>query len=339
MIQAITFDRNGIQLAEIEFDISDVTWRLNNWGQAKASLNYSNDKCTRTNLLYGNRVLLRFDNGLPDFGGVIDPPMQQDFNGVTATIYSGERVLHWRRTPKGRYFDVAAPGYIYKTLIEEENTYQPMGVLTGDISYAGRPRTLQYHYHNLLQRVKDLSDLTGMDFYIEPEIVDGNLMFRAHWYDRRGIDRTSDVHLIEGLNCEVSLNEQGDIAGRVILAGAGQTWGADRYVAISEDDTSLETYGFREYAEVQSSVTVQATLDENAEALLAEKKQASKRFRVTAYDREPGLFADYDVGDIVRLDAFLKSTEWAFSGDVRVLARQYQPNSNQCRLEVEEWIS
>ena len=337
-VQFLIFDSSGSSLVEVEPKIESVAWRLNRAGRVKFSMGYADPKCTRSNLRPGNRVLLRFDNGLPNWGGVLDFPRKRGAGGVACTAYGAEHLLSWRVTAKSRYFDGALPGYIFSTLITEESADWPTGIVSGDIASGGTERYLEYHYHDLLERIEDLQRLTGHDFYIAPNYSGGTLGFRANWYTRRGSDKSGSVYLVEGHNVEgvPSLDEQGPVQNRIILVGEGQTWGDERATASDQDTASRDLYGYREYSEVQSGVSNTATLENNAAALLEERAYPRERLTLTALDREPATFADYDVGDRVTVEAFLSWPEWAYSGTVRVIGREWRP-SGACRLEVETW--
>lgn len=336
-VRCLLFDRGGILLAELEPEWESVSWRLNNAGMAKLALPYGDPKCTKDNLKPGNRLLVQFDDGLPDWGGVIDLPRTRRSTGIQVTAYSGEWLLGLRRTAKGRYFDAAQPGYVFQSLIGEENAEWATGVEVGEVYLGGTARTLEYHYHDLLRRVQDLVRLTGNDFAVLPVYEGGRLTFEAHWYERRGADRSGTVLLVEDRNVEPPvLDEQGTIANRVILVGEGATWGAERLDVLSEDPASRDEYGYREHAEVQAGVTEEATLQANADEMVAEMAWPRERLTLTALNQPPATFGQYDVGDVVRVQAFLKCAEWAYDGSVRIIAREWTPDG-RCRLEVETW--
>jgi len=331
------FNQRSQRLAEIEPTWEFVNWRLNRTGMARFSLPYSDPKNTPDLLAYGNRVLIKFGNGLPDWGGVIDVPRRRDRNGVRVTAYTGEKLLDWRVTAKSRSFSQQQPGYVAQTLIEEENAIWPTGVLPGTIYLGGTVRTLEYHYHDLLQRILDLQRLTGNDFAVTPSLSGNTLTFVLNWYERRGQDLSSKIVLMEDINVgDVVLDEQGLIANHIRLAGEGSTWGTER---ISSDEefsaTSRDTYGYREYGEVQAGVSEQTTLDANAAAMLAEMELPHRAYTVKdARNLAPALFASYDVGDSVQLIGLLDSGAWdPINALVRVIAREWQPNG-MCQLEV-----
>ena len=334
--RALVFDRFGKMLAEVEPEFEYVNWRLNGMGMCRFWMGWEDDKCTRANLRYGNRLLVRFDNGLPDWGGVIDTPRRVIPGAVRATAYTGERLLDWRVTGKDWTFS-GSPGSIFRALLVEENKEHDTGVALGDIWDGGASRTLEYHFHDLLRRCQDLARLTGHDFGVLP-VFSGNVLgFEAHFWEERGQDRRNGVWLLDGANVEwATLDAQGKIAGRVLLAGEGTTWDETRLDAVAEDAGSLGEYGYREYAEVQSGVSVQGTLDANAEALLADKGDPARVFTLTAVDEKPGRFVDYGIGDVVTASVFVRSSEWYQEVPVRVVAREWRPGDS-CRLEVEEY--
>ena len=333
----LLFDRNGTALVEIEPALESVVWRLNGVGQARFVLPWTDPGCTQANLRLGNRVLIQFaEAALPDWGGVIDTPRSWEQGSTTITAYTGEQLLSWRVTDRGRYFSQAAPGYVFESLIAEENAERPTGLTVGTIYKSGTPRTLEYHYHNLLKRVQDLVRLTGQDFDVTPQYSGGRLSFLANWHKRRGTDRSATVRLVDGQNVhQPTLDEQGTIASRVICVGEGTTWGPDRTLYVAEDSDSRQSYGYREYAEVQTGVAIASTLEANAKAILDEKRNPATMITLHASNQAPGLFEDYDIGDIVGADLF-DSDEWSHSANVRVLAREWFPGQ-PCRVEVEEW--
>ncbi len=210
----------------------------------------------------------------------------------------------------------------------------------GDIEKASTLRTTEYHHHELLNRLQDLTRLTGQDFYLDPRVENGVLRFYANWYDGRGHDKSGEVQLIEDKNIVGPgpgggpvLDEQGEIASRVVQVGAGSTWGNDRLTGEATSSESIGLYDYREWAET-TNVVNQNTLDENADEILNEMKTARKKYSVVATNVEPALFGSYDVGDTVQIQAYLQHQEWSVDDSVRVMARQWQPNDT-CRLEVE----
>lgn len=334
------YNRYGSLLAEIEPSWEFANWRLNAPGVCRFSMPWNDPKCTRDYLRYGNRLLVEFDVGLPNWAGVIDVPRRRTHGWVVVTGYTGERMLDWRITAKSRLFDSEMPGAIFSTLMgDAEDTY-PLGLPVSSYYGGGIARSLEYHYQDLLLRITKLSELAGHDFVVTPAIGDdGRLGFETNWYHRRGTDKSSTVWLLEGANVEDTvLDEQGPLANHVVVIGEGTTWDDDRLVSVVDDPASVSEYGYREHSEVQSGIPDLATLEANAQELLTVMKEPTNRASLRAVSSVPALFSEYDVGDIVGAKLFIDSPEWYFDGKVRVMAREWTPG-DVCRLEVKEWAA
>jgi hypothetical protein len=334
-IRVRIYNKTGAQLAEVQPEIRSVAWRFNAVGRADFTLPKSDPKCIPANLALGNRVYIEFENGLPDWGGVIDVPRKRSSDSVDITAHSGEHILGWRVTGKNVTYTEQVPGYIYRALIQQANVTYPTTIDIGDIETGTATRSEEYHHHGLLKRVKELSRKSGQDFSVTPRLESGVLRFRAHWYLSRGSDKTGAVWLIDGENVtDVRLEEQGRVANRVLQIGAGQTWGDGRLVEEAQDLDSRAAYDYRESAETANQ-TDTTTLQASAESILDEMKDPRYKFNAVAVNLKPALFASYDLGDTVTLHAHQQYPDWAYEGTVRVMGREWRPNDT-CRLQLEE---
>lgn len=337
-IRLLIGDTTGRLLAELTAGIGDVSWRLNEIGKVPITISRRDEKATADFLRFGNLVLLQFGNGLPDWGGVIDPPRQWRPNGtIQATAYSGEYLLKLRRTSKGRYFDQATPGYIFESVINEANALAPIGIILGSVGGGSTQHSPEYHFKDLFWILQEsiCRNLTDYDFDVTPAVENGRIVFHANLYERKG--RTLDnVALIEGHNLvNVELIEQGPILNAWNVVGDGVGWGDERPVSYRDDPESINLYGLREGAEISTGIVNATTLDTAAETRLRENKNPRNRWDLTAVDMAPATFRDYDIGDVVRLLA----PSCGFGGTdtaVRVLERSFNQATGLCRLIVEE---
>lgn len=336
-VRCLLFSRTGQPLTEIEPEVEAVSWRLNDIGTAVFALAWTDSKCTKSNLQYGNRVLFQFENGLPDWGGVIDPPRTIGEGVVRVNAYTSERLLQHRYTGKNHTFTSTAAGAIYRALLQAADRTESLYIDLGNIFQTGTVRDAEYHYNPLLEAIKELARLADDDFYIEPVYTEDRLTLQAHWYDRRGRDRSQQAQLMEGRNVHEAISDsQGEIANRYYVAGSGTDWGSDRLIGTYTDDDSRVAYGYREYAETQSEVETQQTLDINAESLASDRAEPYRAYSLIVTDDEPGKFSGYRVGDIVGAELFMDSGDWYFDGDLRILAEEWNQDGT-CRLEAEEW--
>ena len=334
-VQTLIFDRSGFHPVDIMPQWNHISWRLNEIGVARFSLPYEDENCTTDVLKPGNRILIRFENGLPDFGGVLDFPRRRISTGVQMTAYSIEHILTWREAAKNSEFTSQTSGYIFQTLIEEMNTVWQTGISISGV-YAGGVRTETYHYHALWDVISQLQRLSGEDFHFEPVYSGGRLTFQGGWYQTFGVDLSASVLLVEDRNLsQLTMDEQGPIANQVRAAGGGAggtTWN-DRLIGTAQDATSRSAYGYRERTEIMTAIFDQVTLDASAAAILAEKKDARERLSCAVLDADPAGFDKYGLGDTVQVQGFLKSAQWAIDQPMRIYGREWRPD-NICTLEL-----
>lgn len=332
-------DRFGTVIAELQPDIEFVNWRLNKIGQTKFRISTTDPKAISTILQYANRVLIEFENGLPDWGGVIYPSRTWDKKIITATVYSPEYLFKYRTTDKGRYFTNQTVGEIFTALINEANAIEDTGISVGEVWGGGIVHSPDYHFKRILDIFqKSLTKrLSTADFAILPSLIDGKITFTANLYDSRGANK-SGLALIQGKNLSrVKLVEQGPIINSWDVAGEGTGWGDARLTANASNINSMNLYGLREDSRVYSDVSTQGTLDENAENLLSESGNPFNIYTLETADIEPTKFAAYDIGDMVSLLAH----DYGFGGTkttIRILAREFSPQTGKCSLVVQEII-
>lgn len=325
----------GDLISEIEpAEIDVVQWRLNNVASFKLKMARNDPKLTEDNFRPGNRLLLEFTNGLPLWGGIIDPPRQWTADYFETQVYSAEYLLTFRHTDRGRYFSKASPGHIFRSVLTEAFDLFPLRMNLGDV-YEGRPlHSPEYHFKKLEEILsKSLPQIADTDYWVEPRLEDNRIVFYAHHFLRRGAVK-ENVMLYDGQNiADLELVEQGPIVNWWDLAGQGTGWGNDRVYSHSRDVESMAKYGLRQDSAIFSDISEQATLDDMAEFLLKQTKDPLRRWSLTALNVKPALFSSYDIGDTVGLYAPDAGFD-GYNGGVRLLARNY--DDGKCVLVVEE---
>lgn len=330
-------DKFGNILTELSPDIGQISWRLNKVGKVKFFMASTDPKAIKDYLKYGNRVLIEFENGLPNWGGIIDPPRAWDGSNIRCASYSALQIFKYRQTDKGRYFSNDPVGIIFQSLIQETNEIEDTGVKIGTIWTGGELHSPDYHFKDLLTIFQNslTKRMSTSDFDFVPSISQDKIIFTANFYDSKGSDK-SQIALIDGENVSgMKLTEQGPIINWWDAAGEGTNWGTDRLTANVINSESLSLYGLRQNAKVYADVSVQSTLDNNAANLLDKSEWPYNVFEIEVQDVEPAGFADYDLGDIVSLTA----PDYGFEGTdttVRILGRGFKPDSGICNLLVQE---
>jgi len=334
-ILVLVAERSGRVIGELDAEIAGVSWKLGDYGQARLTIPRSGGTATETLLRPGNRMLIQFGNGLPDWGGVVDLPRRWRDGRIEVVAYGGERLLADRVTGRGRYFSNVTAGQIFTALIREAT---PMGVEIGEVWMGGALHSPDYHYRSLYDIfTKSLSGrIEQADWGVEAYLRGGVIVFRANYYERRGVDRGRKVALIGGVNlANESLQEQGTIKNEWFLAGAGSGWGADnRIYATARDAVSVARYGLRQGGEVRVDVSARETLDKSAAVALEESREPRRVVDLTALDLPPGRWGQYGIGDRIWTELY----DVGFGGygeSVRIRAREFLPGRGVCSLVVE----
>lgn len=334
-LRVLIADTYGKLIGEIEPEVGPISWRLNEVGRFQFMMDRSNAKATRQFLEFGNRVLVQFDNGLPDWGGVIDTPRDWDGTRILATVYSGEHILSWRITDRSLWFNGEFVGEMFSKIIESGNSFGPTGISLGWVWTGTESHYADYHYDNLLDAVQDsiCSRLSTAEFNVYPEVVDGVLGYRITLMEKLG-SQHPNVALVQDRNIiSASMSEQGTIVNWWDVAGGGQNWNIDRLSGHGEEYLSQGQYGLRMGSEILSDVTDQTALDYYAVAKVTDSAQPKTVYDLMVSNLAPALFADYDVGDYVTLE--LPSYGFGGTADlVRVMGREFDPRTGYCRLVV-----
>lgn len=333
-------DRSGRIIADIAPAMRTVSWILDKPGRCNFVMARTDTQATADVLAIANRVYIEFDNGFPAWGGLIDYPRSWGDGTIGISAYTMEQAFSARITSKNRNYYNRSAGYIFQDLVTRANNAQDLGVRTGTIWMGGGLHSPSYHFRDLYDIfTASLAKMEYCDFDFIPYVESGRILFHANFYERRGADKSVNVVLIEGANsniANVTLDEQGPVANRVTAIGSGSVWDDTRVTATATDPASIEEIGLREASNLYNSVIFDTTLQRHAETEIKLSSRGRKMVRLEVANALPARFADYDVGDIVRVVA----PSLYFNGlniPVRVMAREWDDVSRRCSLVVEEW--
>jgi hypothetical protein len=153
----------------------------------------------------------------------------------------------------------------------------------------------------------------------------------------RGGDLSSRARLISGVTAVSAVADmQGQLASVARIAAGAGDW-ETRAIGTASSQAAANSYGYREFAESISGSPSQTVLDQLAASRLAEKSAPHTAISLEVIDAAPARFSDYGVGDIVGVELFTESPEWAITGKARILARDYSPETGRCKLEAVPW--
>lgn len=335
-VRCLIGDQLGQVEAEVQPELGPVLWRFNDIGQVKLKFTIRDPIFRKELIGFGGRVLLQFSNGLPDWGGVFDPPERWGSDGTIETVvYEAAYLLGHRRTAKRRRFIDATVGTILATVVDEANAVSELGVTLGSVWYGGDQHRVEYNYTTLLDVLRKSigQDLSSADWDVRPVYSGGFITFRVGLYEQKGSTKNG-VCLIDGHNAEIDYQRVGNVINQWYVAGSGSDWSSVRKVGTAYDASSISTYGLREGVKVESGMNYQYMLDNQAALLLAESKQTRNQIGATSVNRAPARFQEYDVGDTIQV----MSHTLNYSGMVQVVAREFDPRSCMCKNVVEEVV-
>jgi hypothetical protein len=340
-IQFLLADAVGRVLTEIRPDIQRVSWRRSGAGALAFTLAVTDEKLREEYFYFGNRVLLRFDNGLPAWGGVLTGAAEWTGSAVVFEAQSGEWALMKRRTGRNRAFVETRAGAILTALLEEVDAFAPSHLLPGNIWSGGPAHSPAYQRKSLYDVLSELvGDSTTATFDVTPALEGGYIRFYVNLYERKGSDKPG-VGLVEGRNVSgVRYRAIDEIVNVWHLAGEGDGWSDDaRVYATAIDRQSTGRHGVREDSETRAGVVQQTAIEEAAEVRLDQTAWPTRVLGLTVTNHQPGLFGGYDVGDAVacRLPSYDFN---GVNGMYEVLGREFFPSDGTADLvllEAQRW--
>jgi hypothetical protein len=330
VLLALVGGRDGRVLAELQLSIDRLSWELGGPGKAQLAI-APGPRVTEHNLQYGNRVLVRFDNGLPDWVGVITGPREWQYGALRLEAAGLLKALNWRSTPAQLPYDGMTADSIIDALLSYVPALRVASAPAGTVSVS-----VEYHFANVGRAVEQL--LAVEDWAIEAvgALNAGVIGAAVNIFARRS-RRRPNVALVEGHNVgeDFRYREEDAIVNRVQMVGAGTGWSEDtRMMAVVSDEASIAQYGVRETPEFVDEIRAVGALAAMGETIVARQAEPRQALQLTALNRPPGMFGQYTVGDVLRV--MLPSAGFAGVDDqFEVLGREFRPAGNRCELVLE----
>ena len=328
------FDRTGAPLTTLRVATSR-SWVLNGIGEATFQIAYTDPKCKREYLEFGNRVLIEHPK-MPDWVGVIDTPRDWGNSSVTVRAYDACSLLSWRRGRQGLTMTGTA-GSLFKQIILFANQVQDIGLRPGTIYLGGTDRQETVN-DSLWQHMSNICGRSGNDFIFTPRRDAGRLVIDGNWYQRAG--EPISVILSEGKNIELGndvLTEDGRIVNDLLGYGEGATY-ETRIEAYGFNLESANRYDLRQSFATYSGNSELATLQANVNADLALIKSPQTILQITALD-VGNTFAGLRLGNTmpVRLHSIgFTGSGRGYEATVRIYGMRYTDTTQKVDLVTKE---
>lgn len=322
----------GRILGEVQPQFRRVLWMLGNNGEAEMVFAADDPAVLGGMVSPGRRVMLQFDNGLPDWGGVLDVPIDRDGWTVGVRAYEPTHLLKGRLTGRNSAVQTDA-GHVAAALIAETNAEDATGITVDFVDAIVGDVAQTYH----LARIGDVlaNDVAPYaEWVVRPHLSAAGLMFRMYMAPRLGRDLSARVRLVQGVNMmPPKIVEQGPIVNQWIVVGNAGDWdpaaATPRAVAVATDSGSQYRYGLRQDTATadQDDETNLGTLAAAAVAGTAEPYVA---LRATVLNLPPATFGQYDVGDWITVEL-----HGGYAGKelvMRVVGRELDVESGTCEV-------
>lgn len=309
-------DENGEFIGRLTADVGPVSWRVDSYGHAALDMVPATAAARRELIEFGNRVVIRWENGLPPWLGVIDPPLEHAPGRTAVNVYGLAYALGWELTE--RYDAYAAelerntPDYILWRLVRGNR----LGIRAFTVASDQPAVDIAFSYDDVLTAAGRLRE-QNESFHWHIGQIGETAWSPGLWtYYGWRRDRRGDARLVEGHNLiNVETVEQGPIFNDVTVAAGNDDpadavalplvyryarpsrYGArERYVPLPNVDIDLGT------AATPAAEQITRKLEPAARAQYERYGAPRLRFRGVCLNRPPSPFGSYGLGDLVTVE-------------------------------------
>lgn len=324
------YNNGGVPLTDIRASVIR-SWVLNGIGQAEFEIAYTDTKCRRAYLEFGNLIKIEHTH-LPDWVGVIDTPRQWREGKVLIRAYEMGKLLMWRISPASLKITGTA-GDLVTQLLQIANEQGDTTLRIGDV-YGGGGNREETLGDTIFTHLDGIQKRTGFEWTITPDSDGGSLTCNLNWHYKTGINVPSPE--LTEKNTEknsYTFSEEGDIVNDLTGYGDALT-PTTRLTAFAADQTSIGQYGRRQAKKVYYGNRVQSTLDANVEADLVQKKDPIKVFQATVLNVN-SVFNTLRLGNRINTNILgfgFTDDGKGYQSQVRILGMRYSDFSDKVEL-------
>lgn len=330
-------DREGVIIGELAGALESVVWAADGYGTAALVL--PTDAPSYAHLLqYGNRALIDFSNGLPLWGGVIDPPRETRLGQTRVQLYEAAYTLSWDWTGEAAAYagDRLYPAaQVLAGLVRDSHLDIAIDPLAAD----GERVSVQFNNESLLSAAEKLRGLEPrLHYRVRAEPLRGQrIQFALQAFYDALEDDTGRALLIQGQNLiDWQVLEQGPIWNEVTAASQSEAAADGRFVATATAPASQMSHGLRREPVALAGLDEDATPGQTAvaaRARVAALGEPRLRARGMVLNQEPGLYRSFGIGSRVAVEISRPTTARL---ELLVIGMEYVPSSGVLSLTFDD---
>jgi hypothetical protein len=337
---------DGIEQGELQFAKNrKAKWVLNDWGDLSFDCDVLDRSLFELNLIENSSEIRLYKDNVCKWNGALlsiddnSSTLKKSLKITAKEIGYFLKDRYTTATYTNQQESFIAWDLINQTQINTLGLYNSnhtsFGITQGTLdTWQLRDRT--YVNDEIAKSLKQLTEvINGGDFEITPTLTKSTLKVFSH-YKQKGMQKDVKFDVDDGSISNVKRTiDNRNIANYIIGIGNGIT-----SLATDSDLERVAKYKLRQFIYTNKDISVQSTLDEAVQGILAERQAPLITYDFTI-DQNPQIGA-YDVGDYIRFRASLESTGGRFEVDANqrifeVALNIGDDNSEKVALKVGEF--
>lgn len=340
--EVLVGDKNGRIRKELNVRPDQLIYDLDDIGQVTFLMSKTDPDLIEDYLRFGNTILVRLDNGLEDWGGILDDPREWGDSSVKVTAYDARLRFDWRETGWQELYTGKTVADIFSSVFANANDVAPLNIGLGYVWPGEQTFDIEYNSASLRQVFDDIvNNMDAGNWDVTAEKVDGSIVFTTNLYQKKGVFR-SNVAFENGHGGNISsvnFRETSRIVNYWKIAGDGDGFApADRNFVTAINEDSINIHDLRQKSEAVSGVTDINTLQLIADNRLAQTAWPKSLLGLTVSNAAPGAFDKFDIGDTGVCNLFDFGINGSFQGTVRIIGGVYRFGEDTFEIAIEEEI-
>ncbi len=344
--QILVFDKHGNNPFEIEAEVTAMGWNDRQVTEAQLTIpmtaaNISKIEFNET--LIKRMVFIRTAN-LPEWGGYLDTPISFDVGKVTVMAKSGLGYLD-SRFPHHSYDKEFTSGSMVERMVggAKKRGFLPVIASKEHINTGGGTAGKVKHDYTVLKNMQKLSKRNNREFWLDPELVDGDLKFYLYWRRKKQL-YGGPIEVGERGNASWGTPNPMTISGNIVTAWYVE----ERDLPTGERerrliDTTLpkKLYGHWEDALIVDTLSAGSTWSREFKRAVQNSGRPQTQFRLRVKIETDGISNQIEPGSIHLLNGpgvGFTNGKVGISTTVRVTDVEYRASDGYLDVIAREWV-